>query len=188
MTTENLETFYTADRDEWRAWLEKNFETSKGVWFVYPNKNSDEEGVPYNDAVEEALCFGWIDSTQKTLDDTHRMQRFTPRRKNSPYSQLNIERLKEMDRLNKIHPKIRPSVVDLIEAEFEFPEDIIEELKTVWKNYQSFSEPYKRIRVAYIDAARNRPDEFQKRLNHFIDKTRKGVLIKGYFGTAKYYS
>ena len=73
---------------------------------------------------------------------------------------------------------------------FNFPEDIIDELKkdeTVWENYQKFSESYKRIRVAYIDAARNRPEEFQKRLNSFMDKTRRNKLIMGYGGIEKYY-
>ena len=73
---------------------------------------------------------------------------------------------------------------------FNFPEDIIDELKkdeTVWENYQKFSDSYKRIRVAYIDAARNRPEEFQKRLNSFMDKTRRNKLIVGYGGIEKYY-
>ena len=73
---------------------------------------------------------------------------------------------------------------------FIFPEDIIDELKkdeTVWENYQKFSDSYKRIRVAYIDAARNRPEEFQKRLNSFMDKTRRNKLIMGYGGIEKYY-
>ena len=57
-----------------------------------------------------------------------------------------------------------------------------------YKNYQNFSDSYKRIRVAYIDAARNRPEEFEKRLNNFIEKTRQNKLIKGYGGVDKYYS
>lgn len=56
-----------------------------------------------------------------------------------------------------------------------------------WSNYQTFSEPYKRIRVAYIDAARNRPDEFSKRLKHFLKKTRENKRIVGYGGIDKYY-
>lgn len=57
----------------------------------------------------------------------------------------------------------------------------------MWENYQRFSEPYKRIRIAYIEAARKRPEEFQKRLNSFIEKTRRGKLIMGYGGIEKYY-
>ena len=89
-----------------------------------------------------------------------------------------------------IHPDIRPQVVDLTTAEYVYPKDIIRKLKKdeeVWKNFQSFTEPYKRIRVAYIDAARKRPDEFKKRLDNFIAQTKKGKIIGGYGGIEKYY-
>ena len=63
----------------------------------------------------------------------------------------------------------------------------IREDEIAWKNYQKFSEPYKRIRIAYIDAARNRPEEFKKRLNSFLEKTRNGKMIVGFGGIEKYY-
>ena len=185
-----METFYTAKRQEWREYLAKNFRTAREIWFVFPTKGSGEESLSYNDAVEEALCFGWIDSTIKPIDEFHRAQRFTPRRKGSPYSQPNIERLVWLDTQNLIHPDIRDKVLPLIRNPFVFPEDILEFLRkdpAVWNNFQNFSEPYKRIRVAYIEAARKRPDEFQKRLRNFAEKTRKGNLIKGYGGIEKYY-
>ena len=89
-----------------------------------------------------------------------------------------------------IHPSVRESVLPIIRAPFVFPRDITDALKadeTAWANYQRFSEPYKRIRVAYIEAARKRPEEFAKRLNSFIEKTRRGKLIMGYGGIEKYY-
>ena len=73
---------------------------------------------------------------------------------------------------------------------FIFPNDIIDKLKedeTVWKNYQPFSEAYKRIRIAYIEAARKRPEEFEKRLNNFISKTKENKRIVGFGGIEKYY-
>ena len=185
-----METFYTSDRAEWRAFLAARFETAQEIWFVYPMKGSGEESLSYNDAVEEALCFGWIDSTVKHIDPLHRAQRFTPRRKGSPYSRPNIERLIWLDERGLIHPKVRESVLPVIKAPFVFPEDILAALRqdeTVWENYLRFSEPYRRIRVAYIDAARQRPQEFLKRLNNFIAKTRRGQLIRGYGGIEKYY-
>ena len=181
---------YCRDRSEWRSWLSENYLTSEDIWFVFPNKDSGEIGVTYNDAVEEALCFGWIDSTSRRLDDMHQIRHFTPRRKGSTYSRPNIERLAQMDKEGKIHPDIRPSVLPLIESEYIFPDDILAEIRKdpeAWKNYQDFSEPYRRIRVAYIDAARNRPDEFRKRLDNFIAMTRKNRIIGGYGGIDKYY-
>ena len=177
-------------REEWRIWLFSNFEKEKEAWFVFPTKDSGEEGVSYNDAVEEALCVGWIDSTARRLDDNHQLRRFTPRRDGSGYSRPNIERLIWLDSQNMIHPKIRGSVLPLIESEYIFPEDIISEIRKdseAWSNYQSLSEPYRRIRVAYIDAARHRPEEFRKRLDNFISVTRKGRIIGGYGGVDKYY-
>ena len=185
-----METFYTSERDEWRKWLEDHFETSSEVWFVFPVKDSGEKSLSYNDAVEEALCFGWIDSVNKRIDDRHCIRRFTPRKKGSSYSQPNIERLIWLDERGMIHPKIRESVLPIIQAPFEFPEDITDALKqdeTVWENYLKFSDPYRRIRIAYIEAARKRPEEFEKRLNSFIEKTRRGKLITGYGGIEKYY-
>ena len=186
-----METFYTSEREKWREYLEAHFETAKEIWFVFPTKDAGEPGLSYNDAVEEALCFGWIDSTIKHIDPLHRAQRFTPRRKGSAYSQPNIERLIWLDAQGRIHPKVRESVLPVITAPFVFPEDILDALRadeTVWKNYQQFSEPYRRIRVAYIDAARKRPQEFQKRLRNFIEKTRKNQIIMGYGGVEKYYA
>ena len=178
------------DRGQWRKWLEEHFESEPDVWFVFPTKASGEKGVSYNDAVEEALCFGWIDSTARKLDDSHQLRHFTPRRKGSSYSRPNVERLIRMDSKGLIHPKIRESVAGLIDEPFEFPADIMEAIRQnekAWRNFQTFSEPYKRIRVAYIDAARKRPAEFEKRLANFIRKTGDNKIITGYGGIEAYY-
>jgi hypothetical protein len=88
-----------------------------------------------------------------------------------------------------LHPSVKASVKDVIQREFIFPSDILDELKKdpfVWKNYQAFSDSYKRIRIAYIDGARDRPEEFSERLRNFINKTRQNRVI-GYGGIEKYY-
>ena len=183
-------TFYTSERAEWRRWLLENFETESEIWFVFPTKASGESALSYNDAVEEALCFGWIDSTNKYLDSTHSARRFTPRKKGSPYSRPNVERLIWLEKMGMLHPLVRDDVLPLIRAPYVFSEDILEEIKAdeaAWKNYEKFSESYKRIRIAYIDAARSRPEEFRKRLDSFIKKTRDGKMIVGYGGIDKYY-
>lgn len=184
------ETFYTSDRREWRKWLSENYEKKDEIWFVFPTKDSGEPAVSYNDAVEEALCFGWIDGRAGTLDEKHSIRRFTPRRTGSSYSRPNIERLIWLDAHGMIHPSARETVLPIITAPYVFPDDIMEKLKedpAVYKNYCGFSPSYQRIRVAYIDAARKRPEEFEKRLNSFISKTRENKLITGYGGIEKYY-
>jgi len=185
-----MKVFYTSKREIWREWLHEHFETENEIWFVFPMKESGEEALSYNDAVEEALCFGWIDSTIKHIDPTHRAQRFTPRKKGSPYSRPNIERLIWLEKQGMLHPSIRERVLPLIRAPYVFPDDILAAIKAdaaAWENYEKFSEPYRRIRIAYIDAARKRPDEFTKRLENFIKKTRGGKRIVGFGGIEKYY-
>lgn len=180
---------FASDRLEWRKWLEENFDKKDEVWLVFPKKASGEKSISYNDAVEEALCFGWIDSKVKVLDMNHRIQRFSPRRKGSTYSMPNIERLKWLDENGMLHPSVRESVIGLINEPYIFPQDIIDTIKNnknAWENYSGFSDAYKRIRVAYIDGARSRPDEFKKRLENFISKTEKNKII-GYGGIDKYY-
>ena len=185
-----LTTKYFIDRKEWRKWLETNFETEDDIWLEYPLKNSGNKRILYNDAVEEALCFGWIDTTIKSLDGKTSIQRFCKRRKNSTFSQPNIERLNWLFENNLIHNSIKEGISKIIQQGFLFPEDIIKRLKSdnvVWENYQDFSEPYKRIRIAYIESARKRPEEFEKRLNNFISKTKENKQIKGFGGIDKYY-
>ena len=181
---------YCHNRQEWREWLLAHFETEQEIWFVFPTVSSGEIGVTYNDAVEEALCFGWIDGVAGTLDEKHQLRRFTPRRKGSPYSRLNIERLIYLDSLDLIHPKLKEHVKEVISVPFVFPKDIIKEIKkdkVAWENYQNFTDSYKRIRIAYIDSARDRPEEFKKRLASYIKKTRENKIITGYNKKKKYY-
>lgn len=190
MKTENRIKYFE-NREEWRKWLTENFDTATEIWFVFPYKSSGEPCILYNDAVEEALCFEWIDSTIKPLDKTHKIQRFTPRNPKSSYSQANKERLKWLLENKMIHPKFEDKIQNVLSEPFIFPEDITDRLKediTVWENYRSFPEAYKRIRIAYIEAARTRPKEFAKRLNHFIGKTKENKRITGYGGIEKYYS
>ena len=181
-------TFYTADRTEWRQWLEENYQTAQEVWLVYPLKHNSLPRIPYNDAVEEALCFGWIDSTNKKLDDGRNAQRFTPRKPRSPYSQTNKERLRRLVEQEKVKPEVLASLGDILKEPFEFPADIEAALRAnqiAWDNFQRYSGPYQRIRIAYVGGARRRPGEFEKRLNHLIKMTEQDKQFG--FGIETYY-
>ncbi|MCK4673300.1 hypothetical protein KAT67_04885, partial [candidate division WOR-3 bacterium] len=87
---------YVTNRDDWHAWLKKNHATKKEIWLVYYKKHTGKPRIPYNDAVEEALCYGWIDSIVKRLNNEKYAQKYTPRRAKSIWSRLNIERAKKM--------------------------------------------------------------------------------------------
>ena len=126
-----MEIKYFENREDWRKWLADNFENANDVWFVFPSKSSGEKSVTYNDAVEEALCFGWIDSTIKALDKEHKIQHFTPRNPKSSYSQANKERLKWLLEHNMIHPDREDNIRKVLSAPFVFPNDIIGKLKRI---------------------------------------------------------
>lgn len=191
MSWEHTPPLYTAERTVWRAWLAENFEREREVWLLYPKKASGRKRIVYNDAVEEALCFGWIDSTYKRFDEQSGAQRFTPRNPKSSYSQSNIERLRALAKAGMLHPRIHTAVQAVIARPFVFPHDIMTAIKddaAAWEYYQTVSPTYQRIRIAYIDAARDRPQEFVKRLKNFLNKTRAHTLIIGYGGIEKYYT
>jgi len=182
-------TLYVTDRQTWRTWLAENYDKEKEIWLVYPKKTSGKPRILYNDAVEEALCFGWIDSTAKRIDDDVYAQRFSPRNPKTPYSEANKVRLRKLVEEGMVIPSVKISIQDILNEDFVIPLDILSALKAnkiVWENFQKFSLQYQRIRVAYIDGARNRPEEFEKRLNNFIKLTEKNKQI-GFGGIKKRY-
>jgi uncharacterized protein YdeI (YjbR/CyaY-like superfamily) len=186
---EITKTLHVTNRKEWQNWLKKNYKTEKEVWLVYPKKATGKPRIEYNDAVEEALCFGWIDSTFKTLDEERTAQRFSPRKPRSSYSQANIERLRYLVAKKKVVKDVVDSLEDILDAKFVIPPDILKVVqanKDAWKNFQKFSESYKRIRIAFIHGARHRPEEFKKRLRHFIEMTQKNKMF-GFGGIEKHY-
>lgn len=111
-------TLYVKDRNKWRQWLARNYNREKEIWLLIPKKNSGKIGVSYNDAVEEALCFGWIDSMEKGYDEKTSAQRFTPRNPKTPYSRTNIERLKRLIK----ERKVLKSVLDNIPQNLKNPD------------------------------------------------------------------
>ena len=182
------DTLSVANREEWRRWLEENYRTADEIWLVYYRKHTGIPRIPYNHAVEEALCFGWIDSTVKKIDQDRYAQRFTPRNPRSAYSQTNKERLRRIIERGKVVPDVLATVRDVLEEPFEFPPDIEAALranKQAWDNFQRYSGAYQRIRVAFIDSARKRPEEFEKRLRHFIRMTEQDKQYG--FGIDEYY-
>ena len=179
---------YVTNREEWRNWLKEHYNSEEEIWLIYPRKATKKPRIPYNIAVEEALCFGWIDSIIKKLDQERTVQRFSRRKSKSNYSQTNKERLKRLIKQRKVIPEVLDSLSKVDLENFEYPVDIlraIRENKQAWENYQKYSEAYRRIRVAYIDTGRKRPGEFEKRLKNFIQKTEKdkqfGYGIEDYY-------
>ena len=174
-------TLYATNRRDWRAWLKKNHAKKSDIWLVYYKKESRKPRIPYNDAVEEALCFGWIDSILKPINTYRFAQRFSPRKPKSQLSAMNRERVKRLIKAKKM----TPAGLDAIKHEFH-PRHAEKDLKFVipafiktelmkdartWKNFREFPESYKRIRVWWIAAARHRPEAYRQRLRYFLKMT-----------------
>lgn len=98
----DLHQIYLKNPSGWRNWLQKNHLSEKGIWLIYFKKHTGKASIPYNDAVEEALCFGWIDSIVKRLDDERYMQKFTPRNPKSKWSPSNKKRIEKLIGLGKM--------------------------------------------------------------------------------------
>lgn len=163
------------NRKAWRSWLAKNHRAKKEIWLVYARKHTGKARVPYDDAVEEALCFGWIDGTVKRIDENYFAQRFSPRR--SPKSQLsetNKERVRRMIAAGLMTPAGMEKIAARMAEVFIWPKDVLAELKKnriAWKNFRRFPESYQRVRLGWLNNSRHRADVFQRRLAHFLKMT-----------------
>jgi uncharacterized protein YdeI (YjbR/CyaY-like superfamily) len=183
------QTLHVTNRKAWRKWLREHYHKEKEIWLVYHRKETGKPRIAYNDAVEEALCFGWIDSIVKKLDEERTAQRFSPRKPRSTYSPANRERLRKLVKQRKVIRAVRETLGDILDEEFTVPKDILKAIKAnreAWKNFQGFSDSYKRIRIGFIDGARKRPEEFEKRLRYFIKMTEKNRQY-GFGGIEKHF-
>ena len=172
-------TIYVTHKKDWRSWLKKNHNKEKEIWLIYYNKSSGKPRISYNDAVDEALCYGWIDSTIKKIDHKSFAQRFTPRRPKSILSEMNKERIRRLIAQKRMTKKGIGAVSHAFDKDEKFiiAKDILHAIKEnidAWKHFQSFPEGYKRVRIGYIESQRRHSKEaMQKSLNNFIKKTAK---------------
>ena len=100
-----FESLYLETREKWKEWLRKNQDGKPGIWLIYYKKHTGKPSIPYNDAVEEALCYGWIDSTVKRIDEERYMQQFTPRNLKSNWSVSNVRRVEKLIKQKKMTRK-----------------------------------------------------------------------------------
>ncbi|MBZ0284302.1 MAG: YdeI/OmpD-associated family protein [Anaerolineae bacterium] len=176
------ETLYVSDRAGWRRWLMDNHATATEIWLITYSKTTGKSSVPYLHAVEEALCFGWIDGIAKKMDAERTAQRFTPRRPKSNWTELNKERARRLIAAGLMTDAGRAKLPDLSLDAFQIAPDILEALQAdpqVWANFQAFPGLYQRIRVSAIEEVRRQPEEFKRRLNKFLDQTRQNKMFGG---------
>jgi uncharacterized protein YdeI (YjbR/CyaY-like superfamily) len=176
-------TLYVTNRNDWRSWLARNHDKEKGIWLIYYRKSSGKKRISYNTAVEEALCYGWIDSIVKRVDDARFAQRFSPRRPESPVSEMNKERIRRLIKEKKMTPVGLDAVSKVFDKSkdekerFTIAPDIMKVLKAdvqAWENFLNFPEGYKKVRIGFIESRRRHGDGvFQKSLQHFMRMTAK---------------
>jgi uncharacterized protein YdeI (YjbR/CyaY-like superfamily) len=181
-------TLYVTSREEWRAWLTKHYQSETEVWLIYYKKHSGRSRISYDHAVEEALCFGWVDSIVKSIDDDKFAQKFTPRRDWTKWSALNKRRLRTLIRegrmteagLAKIdrallgeEPPAKQSKGDL-----DIPRFVKQALKAnaqAWENFRNLAPSHRRAYLQWIMEAK-KEETRQRRLQEAVARLeqRKG--------------
>ena len=168
------------NRDELRQWFIENHNTEKECWVVVKRGRPVDNGTFwYIDAVEEAMCFGWIDSTTKKTDDGIAAQRLAPRRKGSLWSELNKERCRRMEKLGRMTDSGRAVLPDMTENGFVIDSEILAALRAdseIWDNFQKFPPLYQRVRIDTIQIKKKQPELFKSRLQKLLDNTKIGKM------------
>ena len=167
------------NRDELRQWLLENYNKEDECWVVVKRGRPVDNGTFwYIDAVEEAMCFGWIDSTTKKMDNGITAQRLAPRRKGSLWSELNKERCRRMERLGRMTDAGRAVLPDMSEQGFVIDSTILEALQAdemIWESFQKFPSLYQRVRIDTIQIKKKQPELFKSCLQKLLDNTKANV-------------
>ena len=168
------------NRSEFREWLALNSQHDTECWIrVKRGRPASQDVFYYLDAVEEALCFGWIDSTYSVIDG-ERMQKFTPRRKNSSWTELNKERVRRLEKLGLMTDAGRSVLPAMGIRSFKVDPDIETALKKarVWSRFKAFPPLYQRVRAGNIAFYRKRdPAVYDQMLSRLISETKKGRMF-----------
>lgn len=168
------------DRQGFRQWLNNNAETESECYVsVKRGKPVDETVFYYIDAVEEALCFGWIDSTTKEIDGK-RMQRFSPRRRGGLWTELNKERVRRLERIGAMTDLGRKVLPPMGKDSFHIDTEIKTAMEDAgaWTVFKSFPPLYQRVRAYNVSFYKKRNIKaYEKALSHLIAETKKGKMF-----------
>ena len=181
MQKKGIETFYPTNRQEWREWLLENHNKKQSIWLVHYNKKSNMPSVSWSDAVDEALCFGWIDSTRKSLEIDKFIQFFTKRKPTSVWSKINKEKIERLKQEGLLMPAGYESIMiaqqngtwnilDDVEK-LEISEDLEKEFNTregSKEYFLSLSKSVRKSMLQWIKLAK-RPETRQKRIIELVE-------------------
>jgi uncharacterized protein YdeI (YjbR/CyaY-like superfamily) len=180
-----MRTIFARDRAAWRRWLEKNGSCSNEVWLGFYKKASGKQTVSYQHAVEEALCFGWVDGLKKKLDEESYAFRFTPRKPKSAWSKSNVDRVQ----LLIAEGKMTPAGLDAYRSAdqrktpplpTELPKALLEQFckqRAAWANYEKFPPGYRRVTTGWVASAK-KEETRMKRLEKLIEFSARNERIE----------
>jgi len=181
---------YVKNRKEWREWLSENHDRETGVWLIFYKKGIAKPTLEYEDSVEEALCFGWIDSIIKKIDKEKYARKFTPRKPASRWSELNKKRVEKMIKaglmtpfgLEKINEAQKSGLWEKTERprlSFEMPPEFAEALENNPKakeNFEKLAPSYQKQYLGWIEVAKQ-PETRKKRIKESISLLKKGEKL-----------
>lgn len=185
-----MEPFFPLDRDEFRSWLTDHNDTADELWVGYYKKDAEQTGISYAASVEEALCFGWIDSTINGIDDVTYKRRFTPRNPNSKWSKINKNRVQKMIE----EDKMTAAGYALIEAgresgewekayrladDHEIPPALktaLTENETAWENFRGLSNTNQHAYITKVEDAKTTETE-EKRIGKIVKLAEKNLSL-----------
>lgn len=181
---------HVTSREDWHTWLKENHDQEKEVWLIFYKKHTGQSRLPYDDAVEEALCFGWIDSIVKRIDDEKYAQKFTPRKPDSKWSELNKKRVEKMIRqgrmteagmalINAAKKSGKWEQVISLPKELTLPPGIKDALaanKKAWENFNQLAPSQQRLYVGWITTAK-KEETRQRRLKEAVELLAQGKKL-----------
>lgn len=176
--------------DKWHLWLLKNYNLPEGIWLQIHKKDSDTKSITYDEALDEALCFGWIDGLKKTYDEKSWVQKFTPRRSKSLWSKRNREKAERLIRENRMQPSGLKEVETAKEdgrweraydssKNMEVPEDFLAELKKNKKAFEFFKTLNKanRFAISWRLQTAKKPETRAKRMKILLEMMKRNKKL-----------
>ncbi|MGD8499346.1 MAG: YdeI/OmpD-associated family protein [Phycisphaerales bacterium] len=185
-----MKQLYVTNRDEWRDWLSRHHATEAGIWLIFYKKETSRPTIPYEDAVQEALCFGWIDSIIKKIDAARYARKFTPRKDNSRWSALNKKRAGKTIKegrmtavgLAKIRTAKKTGLWDedpRPQISLEIPPEFAKALndnKKARETFDKLAPSYRKHYIGWIAVAK-RPETKKRRIEEAIALLEKGKKL-----------
>ena len=182
------EQLYFANRSDWRAWLKQNHATEKEAWLVHYKKHTGKAGIPYEDAVEEALCFGWIDGLLRSINSDKYALRYSPRRRNAIWSEANKKRAERMIKQGQM---TQAGLIKIQQAKesgewhnatlremLEIPPDLEKALAADKEALRKFkrSTPSRRKQLIWWVTSAKRKETRQRRINEIVRLAKENNL------------